>query len=161
MIKKGIFVISLILLTSCNAYKSMFVFSRFTIKPNTNVEAFKIIDTTSIYKEVESLNLTYKSKQNFNEREYQNHMRFKKNGELVRLLTDKLIDWKNRESELKRMQRYNYSEKGFYIEYHFHTIQGGWSIWKAKLIKHTNDSLIFKHKDYITKYVKTTIPEKQ
>ncbi|GAA3595274.1 hypothetical protein GCM10022396_10480 [Flavivirga amylovorans] len=139
----------------------MFIFSRFTIKPNTNAEAFKIIDTTSLYKEVESVNLTYNTKQNFNERQYVKYIRFKENGELVKLLTDKLTDWKSKESELKRMQRYNYSKKGFFIEYHFHTIQGGWSIWKAKLIKHTSDSLIFKHKDYITKYARTTMPKQQ
>ncbi|WP_248326104.1 hypothetical protein [Aquimarina acroporae] len=161
MAKKTVIIISLILLTSCDSYKSMFIFSRFTIKPNSNLEAFRIIDTTSIYKEVELVNLTYNTKLNLDKREYINYIRFKKSGEMVRLLTDKLTDWQSRESELKRMQRYNYSEKGFYIEYHFHTVQGGWSIWKSKLIKHSNDSLIFRHKNYITKYVRTAIPVKQ
>ncbi|XLS29643.1 hypothetical protein ACJD0Z_02210 [Flavobacteriaceae bacterium M23B6Z8] len=159
MIKKLFFLFAMLLLVCCDAYKPMFIFSRFTIKPNTNTEAFKIIDTTSIYKEIASVNLTYNTKQQFKDHEYHNYIRFRKNGELVKLRAKDLTDWKSREAKLKRLQRYNYGEKGFYIEYHYRTIQGGWSIWKAELIKHTHDSLFFKHADYIKKYVRMTIPE--
>jgi hypothetical protein len=159
MFRKGSFILFVTLLISCDAYKSMFLFSRFTIQPNTNVRAFKIIDTTSVYKAIETIHLLDNSKQNHNADKYHNYLRFKKNGELVRVLANNLMNWKHRESKLKRMQRYNYSEKGFYIEYHFHTVQGGWSICKANLIKHTKDSLIFKHHNYITKYLKTALPK--
>ena len=156
-LKKNILIIVIFITVSCDTYKSLFIFSRFTIRPNSNSEAFKIVDTTSLYKEVQYIDLKYVDTVNLEKRTYLDYMRFKQNGKLVRMLTDRITDWEYKESKVNRMQRYNYNEKGFFIEYHTYTIQGGWNIRKEKLVKYTEDSLVFDHKGHLTKYLKVNL----
>ena len=138
MVKKAILLALLLCMVSCFYTRteygnSRFKPYRFTIIPNSNPVAYKIIDTTKLYELVDVINTKY------NERPYfrKEFLKFYSNGRVGEFGAYFENDIKSLDPKKAKMAYYNYDGKDLYIQFYFEHPQGG-GLLKFKL--HTVDS---------------------
>ncbi|QSB26512.1 hypothetical protein [Flavobacterium sp. CLA17] len=142
MVKKVILSALLLCMVSCFYTRTdygniRFKPYRFTIKPNSNADAYKIIDTTKLYQLVDVIDTIY------NERPYirKNFFKFYANGRVGEFEVYYESDVKSLDPKKAKMAYYNYDGKTLTVQTYFEHPQGG-GLLKYKLHKIDKEQLI-------------------
>lgn len=156
-----IYCLTLCLFISCLSYKNengqkRFKYNRFTIKPNTNNEVFKFIDTTSIYKIIWSEDLKYNQTLEIANPTY---LKFYKNGRVAKFYNYSEEDITSLDPKKARMALYNYDNDKLVIEVYFTNPQGGGLVKDEYLVKQKNDTLELKSESHLKKYKIIPLPK--
>ncbi len=160
MVKKIITLGIVLCLTSCFYSRTVYGNirskpSRFTIKPNSNNEVYKIIDTTKLYELVVAHNIIYNQSSISNVKQI---LKFYANGRVGEFETYFDSDVKSLEPKKAKMAYYNYDGKNLVIQIYFEHPQGGGLIKKNfKEIK--RDTLELMNDDYSYKYKIIDLPK--
>lgn len=128
---------------------------RFTIKPNSNDEVFKIIDTTKIYEMVDAINIKYNQRPTSLKKAF---LKFYANGRVGEFATYDENDIKSLDPRKAKMAYYNFDGKELVIQSYFESPQGGGLI-TAKIHKIDNDSLELINSEYLYKYEIISLPK--
>ncbi|MCF6348614.1 MAG: hypothetical protein L3J20_09995 [Flavobacteriaceae bacterium] len=156
----SILVLLLITLNSCFSYKTKygkkrFKYNKFTIKFNTNNNAYNIIDTSKIYKIISSEEINYKKKLEIVTPTY---LKFYANGRLGIFQNYDKNNIKSLDPKKSRMAIYNYTGDELIIQIYFNHPQGG-GLVKSKLFRLEEDTLELKSENYLEKYKKLSLPK--
>lgn len=136
MVKKTLILVIILCMESCfytrTEYGNIrFKPSRFTIKPNSNIEVFKIIDTTKLYERVDVIDTLYDQRPNNLRKQF---LKFYANGRVGEFDFYSEDDVKFLDPKKAKMAYYNYDGKNLIIQFYFEHPQGG-GLLKYKLYK--------------------------
>jgi hypothetical protein len=142
MVKKTILLALLLCMASCFYTRTdygniRFKPYRFTIKPNSNPDVYKIIDTTKLYERVDVIDTIY------NERPYslrKQFLKFYANGRVGEFEVYYPSDVKSLDPKKSKMAYYNFDGKDLVIQFYFEHPQGG-GLLKYKLYKIDREQL--------------------
>ena len=146
--------LSLYFLNSCTGYKNefgkkRFNYNRFTLKPNTNNQTYKIIDTTGLYKLIWSEDLKYNQTLQIANPTY---LKFYKNGRVGKFQNYNSKDVASLNPKKARMAIYNYENNKLSIQVYFKHPQGGGLVSDDYSLKQSNDTLMLMTEDNLEKY---------
>lgn len=128
---------------------------RFTIKPNSNPDVYKVIDTTKLYEIVDAINIKYNQRPNSLSKQF---LKFYANGRVGEFNAYYQSDIKSLNPKKAKMAYYNYDGKNLIIQIYFEHPQGGGLIKKNfKEIK--KDTLELVNDDYLYKYKILELPK--
>ncbi len=142
MVKKVILLVFLLCMISCFYTRTdygniRFKPYRFTVKPNSNPDVYKIIDTTKLYERVDVIDTIY------NERPYslrKQFLKFYANGRVGEFEVYYPSDVKSLDPKKSKMAYYNFDGKDLVIQFYFEHPQGG-GLLKYKLYKIDREQL--------------------
>lgn len=134
MVKKILVLIIIFCMGSCFYTRTengniRFKPSRFTIKPNSNFDVFKIIDTTKLYERVDVIDTLYNQRPNNLRKQF---LKFYANGRVGEFDAYYEQDVKSLNPKKAKMAYYNYDGKNLIIQLYFEHPQGG-GLLKYKL----------------------------
>lgn len=161
-LKIGAFIILILLTASCVTYRNdygrkRFICCKFTMKPNTNNEVYKIIDTTKIYKLASILSIQDKDSTYMKEiSKY--FLKFYADGKVGQFFHDDDITLNSLNPKKATIGVYRYSKEELTIQTYSQNAQGDGFI-KNRLKKSTADFLEFGDEDYSKRYEKVDIPK--
>ena len=160
MVKKLILLALILCMVSCFYTRTdygniRFKPNRFTIKPNSNPDVYKIIDTTKLYELVDAINIKYNQRPNSLKKEF---LKFYANGRVGEFETYFDSDVRTLDPKKAKMAYYNYDGKNLVIQIYFEHPQGGGLITN-KLHKIDNSYLELVSDEYIDKYKILDLPK--
>jgi len=160
MVKKLILLALILCMVSCFYTRTdygniRFKPNRFTIKPNSNPDVYKIIDTTKLYELVDAINIKYNQRPNSLKKEF---LKFYANGRVGEFETYFDSDVRTLDPKKAKMAYYNYDGKNLVIQIYFEHPQGGGLI-TSRLHKIDNSFLELVSDEYIDKYKILDLPK--
>ena len=160
MVKKAILLALLLCMVSCfykrTEYGNIrFKPYRFTIKPNSNPDAYIIIDTTKLYELVDVINTKYNERPNSLRKQF---LKFYANGRVGEFGAYLENDIKSLDPKRAEMAFYNYDGKDLYIQLYFEHPQGG-GLLKYKLYTIDSEKLILAGYDNLDTYNIIDLPK--
>ncbi len=160
MVKKTILLALLLCMASCFYTRTdygniRFKPYRFTIKPNSNPEVYKIIDTTKLYELVDAIDTIYNERPNSIKKEF---LKFYANGRVGEFDTYYESDIEFLDPKKAKMAYYNYDGKNLIIQIYFEHPQGG-GLLKYKLYKVDKQQLILTGYNSLTTYKIIDLPK--
>lgn len=135
--------------------KIRFKSSRFSIKPNSNKEVFKIIDTTKLYELVDIIDTIYNQRGYSMKKEF---LKFYDNGRIGEFDAYEKSDIKSLDPKKAKMAYYNFDGKTLVVQFYFEHPQGG-GLVKEKLYKIKPDTLEFMSGSLLSKYKIIDLPK--
>ncbi|WP_199120775.1 hypothetical protein [Pedobacter sp. ASV28] len=167
MVKNIVYISIAVFLMGCFSYKTennaiRIPVSRFSIKPNTNELAYQLIDTSAIY-----FNTRINGQETIKDssgndillREKNNAIKFYKDGRIGMFEQVDLENIKSLVPTRGRMGIYNLSNKGFLVEFVYHSPQAG--IFRGKdTIRVKGDTIFRFDKKYEYEYIKLRLSKK-
>jgi hypothetical protein len=160
MVKKILLLLLILCMISCfytrTEYGNIrFKQQRFTIKPNSNSNAYKVIDTTKLYEIVNVINIKHNQRQNSLGKQF---LKFYANGRVGQFDAYYDNDINSLNPKRAKMAYYNYDGENLVIQIYFEHPQGGGLIKKNfKEIK--EDTLELVNDDYLYKYKILELPK--
>ncbi len=153
--------LSLYLLNSCTGYKNefgqkRFKYNRFTLKPNTNNDVYKIIDTTRLYKLIWSEDLKYNQTLEIANPTY---LKFYENGKVGKFQNYDSKDVTSLNPQKARMAIYNYENNKLSVQVYFKHPQGGGLVRDDYSLRQRNDTLTVITEDNLEKYKILNLPK--
>ncbi len=142
MVKKTLILGLIFCLTSCfytrTEYGNIrFNQQKFTIKPNSNNEVYKIIDTTKLYERIDVIDTLYNERPNNLRKQF---LKFYSKGRVGEFDAYYEGDIKSLDPKKAKMAYYNYDNKNLVIQFYFEHPQGG-GLLKYKLNKLNKEKL--------------------
>jgi hypothetical protein len=104
---------------------------RFTIKPNTNDDVYKVIDTSKLYERLNIIDTVYNKKLTGTKKQF---LKFYANGRVGEFDLFYEDDVKSLDPKKAKMALYHYDGKDLFIQFYFDGVQGG-ALLKYKLKK--------------------------
>lgn len=152
--------LSLYLLNSCTGYKNefgkkRFNYNRFTLKPNTNNQVYKVIDTTRIYELISIEEINYNKKLDIANKSY---LKFYAKGRLGEFHGYEKKEINSLNPKKARMGLYNFENEKLIIQFYLNHPQGG-GLVKKELSKIEKDTLELISENYISKYKIRDLPK--
>jgi hypothetical protein len=160
MVKKSMCLIILLIFSGCFYTRTQygmirFKQNRFSIKPNSNDNVYKIIDTTKLYELIDVIDTIHNQKMYSVKKEF---LKFYTNGRLGEFDIYNKGDVKSLEPMKAKMAYYNYDGKDLVVEFYFEHPQGGGLI-KEKFYKLKKDTLELMGETNLSKYKIIDIPK--
>lgn len=132
------------------------------IKPNSNPQAYKIIDTSKVYLEISTINTfdnSNDSERNENLKTNPTYLKFYKDGRVGEFDNPDFDDIEDFNPRKAKSYLYELNKDKFIVQVYFNNPQCGECFVKQELIKISDDTLKITMGDYISTYIKKELPK--